>query len=388
MNLYIPSYIKTKNRMTIFDLFRTQSIMSRAEIVRITGMSFPTVLKVINKLLELGILIELEEMEQPSGAGRRGHLLRFNSRAYCAIGIEFEGHIVNIGLVDLHGNCQYSRKIYLSINQGQLELKNLTAEINNLTELAKRENIPVLGVGIGFPAMINPQEKSILHMTPLNIYEPISFEQAFPDFIQGLTLPFFIDNDVNFACKGEAYLRYRNDSYNTLLYVTLGTGCGAGIMLNGELWNGSNFKSGEIGNMLIPFHLFSNPGSQEAINQETITFEKIINLDALSERFHVDLQQEEFLNDELRGDICDYLTPYLAYMFVNLSRLLDIQNCILTGLIPTVLGNILYEKVQASIDQLLGEGSLRLESSISQNTGVIGAAITALDSCLEDLFNE
>ena len=45
MNQYMPKYLKTKNRMMIFDLFRNQNIMSRAELVRITGISFPTVLK-------------------------------------------------------------------------------------------------------------------------------------------------------------------------------------------------------------------------------------------------------------------------------------------------------------------------------------------------------
>lgn len=68
MNQYMPKYLKTKNRMMIFDLFRNQNIMSRAELVRITGISFPTVLKIVDKLLELGILIELEETTQSPGA--------------------------------------------------------------------------------------------------------------------------------------------------------------------------------------------------------------------------------------------------------------------------------------------------------------------------------
>lgn len=382
MKLYIPSYIKTKNRMMIFDLFRSHSIMSRAEIVRITGMSFPTVLKVIDKLLQLGILIELEEMEQPSGAGRRGHLLRFNSRAYYAIGIEFEGRIVNMGLVDLHGNCQYPRKIYLSIRDQKLDLSNLTLEINHFMELAKKEGVPLLGIGIGFPAMINPQDKIILHMSSLNIFEPIPFHEAFPAFTDALTLPYFIGNDVNFACKGEAYLRYNNAHHN-LLYVTLGSGCGAGIMLNGELWNGSTFKSGEIGNMLIPNQLFGESEVQGSTN-----FENLINLEAISKRFHINLQQEDVLQDDLCREICDYLCPYLAYMFVNLSYLLDIQNCVLTGLIPNVLGRTLYEKLQEAIRKLTNVAPLKIEASISHHSGVIGAAITALDQCLEELFNE
>ena len=165
MNQYMPKYLKTKNRMMIFDLFRNQNIMSRAELVRITGISFPTVLKIVDKLLELGILIELEETTQSPGAGRRGHLLRFNPRAYYAIGLEFEGQIVHMGLVDMLGTCQYCRSIHLPVQNHTLELSKLTREISKLMALAAGEQIPVLGIGIGFPAMVNPQTNSIIHMS-------------------------------------------------------------------------------------------------------------------------------------------------------------------------------------------------------------------------------
>ena len=56
MNQYIPRYLKAKNRMLIFELIRSQRTISRGELVRQTGISFPTVLKIVDKLLELHVI--------------------------------------------------------------------------------------------------------------------------------------------------------------------------------------------------------------------------------------------------------------------------------------------------------------------------------------------
>ena len=70
---YMPNYLKAKNRMMIFELLRKQQISSRAELVRLTGISFPTILKIVDSLLEHRIIIELDQLEPRRGAGRRGH---------------------------------------------------------------------------------------------------------------------------------------------------------------------------------------------------------------------------------------------------------------------------------------------------------------------------
>ena len=104
---YMPNYLKAKNRMMIFELLRKQQISSRAELVRLTGISFPTILKIVDSLLEHRIIIELDQLEPRRGAGRRGHLLQFNPRAFYAIGISFEGQFASVGLVDLDGTCSH-----------------------------------------------------------------------------------------------------------------------------------------------------------------------------------------------------------------------------------------------------------------------------------------
>ena len=61
MEPYLPNYLKGKNRRLVFDLLRERGQMSRAEITRDTGMSFPTAMKVVDAFLEKGLLVELDE---------------------------------------------------------------------------------------------------------------------------------------------------------------------------------------------------------------------------------------------------------------------------------------------------------------------------------------
>ena len=96
MEPYLPNYLKGKNRRLVFDLLRERGQMSRAEITRDTGMSFPTAMKVVDAFLEKGLLVELDETGPAAGAGRKGRLLRFEPGAYRAVGVECEGRFARV----------------------------------------------------------------------------------------------------------------------------------------------------------------------------------------------------------------------------------------------------------------------------------------------------
>lgn len=376
MNPYMPSYLKTKNRMRIFELFRAEKELSRAAIVRMTGMSFPTVLKAVDKLLELGVLIELEEMEAPSGAGRRGHLLRFNGQAFWAAGAVFEGRAAYVGLVDLSGSCRHCSGITLS--DGGRDLKELDLQLRRLLSLAASEGLSVLGTGLGFPAMVNPLHNTILHMSSLDIRRETAFSQRFPRFLEDVSLPFFLDNDVNLACLGEAFLRRHDAACRNLIYATLGTGFGAGIVLDGSLWYGCGNKSGEIGAMPVSPFCGAKPAA----------LEERVSLDAIERRFHIDLRAFPQPPEALREEITAYLCPYLSYALALPALLLDLERCTLTGITPLALGPSLLQNVQEATNRILEHTTLTIEPSVSKHAGIVGAAATVFNHCLPELLSE
>lgn len=72
-----PAARRRNSRRMVFDLIRERQKLSRAQLARETNMSFPTVMKVVDEFIAKGLLRELEEIEPMDGAGRRGHMLKF-----------------------------------------------------------------------------------------------------------------------------------------------------------------------------------------------------------------------------------------------------------------------------------------------------------------------
>lgn len=380
MRPYLPGYLKNKNRKLIFDLIRDRKQISRTEISRVTDISLPTVSKAVDKMLEVGIVSETNEIEQQEGAGRKGHLMRFNSDAYLTIGIEFEGSIVNIGLVNMDGQCLERRSTHIDIYQKNADLSRLTEFVNELTNIAFSMNSKVLGIGIGFPAVINPHNKSIVRWPIMNMLEETSFADVFSDFCQSLTLPYYIENDVNLACEGEAFLR-RGDECENLLYVSLGTGFGAGIILNRKLWRGMHFKSGEIGDTLI------SPASMvDPAKPSVAEFENIINLDAIRQKFKIDLQRERPTESQIQ-EISDYIAPYISLILFNLTNVLDINLFVVTGIIPQILGDSLLERIRKSLNNAMLVSEQISVVPALPDTCFAGAAVMVLRNRLDDILD-
>ena len=83
MKPYVASHLKDMNRKTVYRLLASVGEISKAEISRQTGISSPTVIKIVNFLLANGFITEAGEGD--SALGRKPHILRFNPEAYYSI---------------------------------------------------------------------------------------------------------------------------------------------------------------------------------------------------------------------------------------------------------------------------------------------------------------
>ena len=249
MEPYLPNYLKGKNRRLVFDLLRERGQMSRAEITRDTGMSFPTAMKVVDAFLEKGLLVELDETGPAAGAGRKGRLLRFEPGAYRAVGVECEGRFARVGLADMAGGVQARETIELGDFARTRDLSPLAAAIRRMCAAAN--GAPVLGVCIGFPANLDPDAAAIVSYAAMDIQQPTSFAQVFPAFWREVELPVYLENDANLACEGEAFLRRGAGGAANMLYLSIGSGCGGAVRLDGKLRRGARCRAGEVGAMLL-----------------------------------------------------------------------------------------------------------------------------------------
>ena len=155
-----PAARRRNTRRLVFELLRKSGKLSRAQLARETGMSFPTVMKVVDEFLAKGLLQELDEIEPMNGAGRRGHMLKFVPGAYRAIGVECEGRYAHVGMTDMTGCVMVRETIELGDFACTRDLSPLSQAIAGMVRQA--DGADVLGVCIGFPANMDPEAGTIV----------------------------------------------------------------------------------------------------------------------------------------------------------------------------------------------------------------------------------
>lgn len=163
-----------------------------------------------------------------------------------ALGIDIGGTNTAIGFVDRDGNIiaeghissQKHSDINLYLNDLHLEIQRVYNEI--------RSEATLVGIGAGAPNG-NYLDGSIKHAANL----PWKGEVAFCDMLKEYyDLPVFLNNDANAAAIGE--MIYGNaKGMKDFIVITLGTGVGSGIVVNGEVLYGHTGLAGEIGHMII-----------------------------------------------------------------------------------------------------------------------------------------
>jgi len=105
----------------------------------------------------------------------------------------------------------------------------------------------IRAAGFGFPGIYNLHDRKILQSP--NYAELDDFD-LYPEIGRVLDVPFLVDNDANMAAYGE-WAHGAGRGVSSLVLLTIGTGIGGGIILDGKLWQGSCGYAGEIGHIVV-----------------------------------------------------------------------------------------------------------------------------------------
>ena len=164
------------------------------------------------------------------------------------VAIDIGGTTFNTGIFSESLNeIALSDKDKIRYYDGKNEV--VDAIINQVDSLIKQNNInksDIIGLGIASPGPLDSKKGIILNTPNLEIFKNYKIAS---DFTKKLKIDAFIENDANLFTLGEWYSNYRKN--NVVVGVTLGTGLGFGLVINGELFTGGNGFALEYG--LSPF---------------------------------------------------------------------------------------------------------------------------------------
>jgi len=243
-----PALMRETNARTILMLLKTLSPCSRADLVRETGMSAPTVANVVSDLSDLGLIEWVGE--GASGGGRRPENLRFKADYGCLAGVEVTADGLRILLTDLNGTLleeQYDA-LPKDARSPDAVIEILRA---SLKAIMQRHSLPwkkLLAMTVGVAGITNARDGIVISVSSSNTWRNVPLLAMLK---QQFSCALFVENDTNLAAIGE-HFRGVARSEDSFIFVAVGSGVGAGIFLNGQIVHGASWSAGEIGYLRVP----------------------------------------------------------------------------------------------------------------------------------------
>lgn len=245
------TYTKDYNHRIVFETIRLNGPISRAEIARETTLTAQTVSNIAKRLIDADIICEGEKRQQ--GRGAPSVTLEINPDGAYSIGLDFNrDHLTGI-IVDLAGEVK--EKIYYDVEaptpEESIEMMAKTGfDLMDTIGIGEEQ---LGGIGVSFPG---PMEINRDDLVTTNMVNP----KAFPNWkhvpvvkmlSEHFEVPIFLGNNASAAAVGERWYGAARE-ISSFLYVFFGAGLGAGLMINGQLFEGHNGNAGEIGYLPFP----------------------------------------------------------------------------------------------------------------------------------------
>ena len=164
------------------------------------------------------------------------------------MGVDIGGTNIKLALVDKRARLTGKRTFSTAGFKGKSALiDGIVSRIEDLISDQGLKKRDIIGVGIGAPGAIDVRTGTIHYLTNIPDWREIPLGDILK---KRLKVPVFVDNDVNVMALGEAYFGAGKGACN-MLCITLGTGVGGGLILEGKLYRGSSCAAGEFGHVPI-----------------------------------------------------------------------------------------------------------------------------------------
>lgn len=236
---------KLHNRDLVLSTIFDRRTVSRAEIARITGLTRTTVSDAAASLLKRGLI---EEVGFGSSLGGKNPiLLSVVADSRYLIGLNLAQNKFIGSIVNLRGEIKETVELPVPNQNGEKALQ-LVYEI--LDRLFEKEWKPVVGIGVGTPGLVNTQAGVVVNAVNLD-WQDLPLAQLLRDRYRH---PVLVLNDSQAAAIGEYWFNESQASEANLVVVNLKYGIGAGILINGKLFQGDGGGAGEIGHIVVEEH--------------------------------------------------------------------------------------------------------------------------------------
>jgi len=306
-----------------------------------------------------------------------------------ALGIDLGGTNTKLAVIDGEYHVRAQRSIPTCAETGPGAVIVVLAEtVPALLDECKADRGSVVGVGLATPGPLNLREGRIIHAANLPGWRDVPIRDT---LAKALSLPVVLENDGNAAAFGE-YVAGGGVGCEHLVALTLGTGVGAGVIIDGRILHGHYDNAAELGHMIVAVDGLPCPCGQRGC------LERYASADAIVRRAERNAETQKRRNTEIRtasdvaeaackGDVVctqvwDEACKYLAVACVNIQHAFNPQRILLAGGL-SLAGEQLLDPVRrhlrAQAWKLHSDLPEIALAKLGSDAGVIGAAALAFD---------
>lgn len=244
-----------------------------------SGLSLATTKRLIDELISQGMIAELSPGDERHGRGRRASSLDLAPSFGFSIGASIEPGALTVVAIGFDGGEIYRREIRTETYDREALQKLFLDEAEKAREeCSSKMGGSFLGVGVGIAGLVNTREGTILYCPGLPGWENVPLGTL---VASRFGAPVVIDDAVRCMALAEKRYGERRD-LDTFLFIYVGRGVGAGIILDNRIYRGKNGICGEFGHMTVrengPLCSCGNRGCLEALVSSKAIVERVRQL--------------------------------------------------------------------------------------------------------------
>jgi len=385
-----PEHLRQGNARVLLRLLRKHDPCSKADLVRLSGLSAPTVSSAVALLEAHGLIKNIGDGE--SKGGRPPGLLRFHAQHAFVAGADIGGTSLRMMLTDLNGTvvAQWSTQFAATQRTPRTVCALMRKGLTHLCEQGKVPLKKTLHITVGAPGITNVDTGVVVSAPNLSGWNDVPLRTMID---KSMGVPAVVENDTNLAAIGEQWRGAAEDIEN-FIFVALGTGLGAGIFLRGRAYHGANWSAGEIGYMGLkgkgrqPLRVRSTGQLDRAIGGAGIEAEwrRLLRTQRKTQAGLVGLRATEIFDlaadgHALATELVVYTAKILADCLSDLSVALDPELIVLGG------GIGCHSALRAATEKMLSQNEFGrpriLSSSLGTQAQLYGAISVSL-AAIED----
>ena len=318
-----------------------------------------------------------------------------SAKAEYLVGVDLGGTKILSGIFNSQLKCLGKVKTSTKAQRGPDEVMDRVARsVHDAVDECDLDIKQIRAVGLGAPGAVDPQSGKVLFAPNLG-WEDVPLKK---ELEKELGVPVFVENDGN-VCTLGVYVTELNAKPRHMIGIFLGTGIGAGLILNGEIYSGHNHIAGELGHMVLevggPKCNCGNRGCFEALAGRQAIFRKIQNavkdgqktvLTEMLGQDLVDMRSGDLRKAIKRGDklverVIEEAAEYTGIAIANLINLLNPEVIVLGGGIMDALEDEMLAIIIETAKDYSFPGSAKgveiIPSKLGDDAGIVGAAVLA-----------